>query len=105
MSAGLLESAYVREGDPDRNFRDSYLEANWYDNAFLMNMSLLKFDMGGLPVGAYITGAKLQLYCNRLVSAYNDSLIDLYGTDGTWSESTVTWNNAPGGFGAARSRV
>ena len=95
-----LESAYVREGSPDQNFRDSYLEANWYYSAFLHNISLLKFDLRGLPAGAYITGAKLQLYCNRLVSVYNDSLIDLYGTDGTWSENTVTYNNAPGGFGA-----
>lgn len=96
----ILESAYIREGYPNTNYRNSYLEVNWSYTSFLLDLSLIKVSLANIPPGAKIKAAKLQLYCNRLVSTWNDAVIDLYGTDGAWSEATVTWNNAPGGFGA-----
>jgi len=54
----------------------------------------LKFDLTALPVGRAIASAKLYLYC---VAANPTSYIQLnaHETGDSWSEGTITWNNAP----------
>ena len=59
-----------------------------------LTSSLLKFNVTG-TAGCLISSAKLRLTVGATAndnSAYGG---DLYGTSSNWSQSTVTWNNAP----------
>ena len=55
--------------------------------------SYLKFDLSALPAGTTVTSAKLYLYC----TAGTPTLlpVDVHETNDSWSEDTLTWNNAP----------
>ncbi len=53
--------------------------------------SLLRFDVTGIPVGANITSAKIQMYVvNGSSTSGTVSFVD-----GAWSESTTSWSDAP----------
>lgn len=90
------DDTYVDFSNANTNFGDepgmvtfiSFLS----DRAF----SYLKFDLGAIPANEVITGATLNLFqqgINAPFGAVEDEDLFLY-TD-NWSESTVTWNNAP----------
>jgi PKD repeat protein len=54
----------------------------------------LKFDLSVVPAGTTVTSAKLYLYCTAANPA--DPLqVDVHETNDSWSEDTITWNNAP----------
>jgi hypothetical protein len=61
--------------------------------------TLVKFDITGTGAGtscASITRAELAMTVGGNVNDHASSGGDVYGTDSTaWTESTVTWNNAP----------
>ena len=80
--------SYIRTDKPTRNFGTA--TAIKVDNSPMMDF-LLKFSVSG--VGArQVTSVKLRLY------AVNPSGVGGQFhrvTDTTWSERTVTWNNAP----------
>jgi len=54
----------------------------------------LKFDLSGLPLGWVITSAKLYLYCTA-ANPTSNLRVDAHETGDSWSEGTITWNNAP----------
>ena len=56
--------------------------------------SYLKFDLNSIPSGKTLTSVKLYLYCT---SADANPSVEIYvhETGDSWSESTITWNNAP----------
>ncbi len=58
---------------------------------------LLRFDLSSVPSNANVTSARLRLY--TLDSSSNAGSV--YRVSGSWSESSVTWSNAP----SAGSRV
>ena len=84
-----VDDATVKSEAPDENFGlERTLQA---DNEPIDNF-LLKFDISGLN-GRPVLAARLRLY------NVNDSNAggEVYRTaDTTWSETTVTWNSAPG---------
>lgn len=54
----------------------------------------LKFDLSGIPAGATITGAKLQLW--NWKSAGASLPVEVRGaTDDSWGETAISWNNQP----------
>lgn len=70
--------------------------------------ALLRFNVQ-VPAGERIKSAKLRAYSES--SASSTEFVDIYTTSGSWTETGVTWNNAPargtwlgkaGGFGAGR---
>jgi hypothetical protein len=58
------------------------------------NHGLIEFDISGLPPGAVVTSATLEVYENSNCST-NQNAIEVHLNSGAWSEATVTWNNAP----------
>ena len=52
----------------------------------------IKFNLGTIPPNATITKATLRLYVNAFVTAGS---FDVYEVNTSWSESTLTYNNAP----------
>jgi TGF-beta propeptide. len=56
--------------------------------------SLLKFDVSSIPVGSIITNATLGLFDERK-DVSGGELATIYRNLADFSQSTVTWNNAP----------
>ncbi|MEM3697558.1 MAG: PKD domain-containing protein [Candidatus Bathyarchaeia archaeon] len=56
--------------------------------------SYLKFDLTSIPNGKSLVSVKLYLYCTY-VDANPSVEIYVHETGDDWSESTITWNNAP----------
>jgi hypothetical protein len=56
--------------------------------------SYLKFDLSSIPSGKSITSVKLYLYCTY-ADANPSVEVYVHETGDSWSESTITWNNAP----------
>jgi PKD repeat protein len=56
--------------------------------------SYLRFDLSSIPTGKSITSVKLYLYCTY-ADANPSVEIYVHETGDDWSESTITWNNAP----------
>lgn len=92
LSFAPTDDATIRENRPDRNLgADDVVEA---DNSPVKH-SLIRFDVAGVG-GGTITSATLRLYVVDS-SSYGGTFVGM--TDSNWSESTVTWANAPLGDG------
>lgn len=88
LTFNTAADATIRKNSANSNYgRSQTIEI---DNSPVMN-GLLKFTVSGTG-GLTVKGAKLRLYVENASS--NGGAF--YGTTtNTWSESTVTWNNAP----------
>ena len=88
--------ATVRSTQPNTNFGSEHtLELSYIQiDLPAEEVVLLRFDLSGLPAGAVIDSAVMDLY---LVYAAGDNPKSLaaYYVTGAWSESTVTWNTFP----------
>ena len=92
-----VADATVRSVQPNTNFgSDHYLELSYdeWEGGPLEEIVLLQFDLSGLPAGAVIDSAVMELY---LVYATGDNpkSVGAYYVTSAWSESTVTWNTFP----------
>src|SRR5690349_13760323 len=99
---------YVQADRPTENFGTS-VRFSTEGRANIWRNSLIRFNVPAAPAGQAITSAKLRLYSETATTA--TEFIDVYGTSGTWGETTATWNNAPvrstwlgkqGGFGVGQ---
>jgi hypothetical protein len=84
------EDAFVKSSTPTINFGTA-ADLEVQNDTRTMN-SLIRFVVAGLPSDAVVTGAVLQLYVPSNGSAIGGSISQVTGS---WSESTVTWSNAP----------
>jgi hypothetical protein len=89
------DDSYVSSVDPDSNYGE--LEELYASNRTLfggvIRNSYLLFNLSSSPSEAIIQSANLNLY-----TVYIGSKIEVnahYCADTTWSESTITYNNAP----------
>jgi len=89
------DDSFVAEDSPDSNYGSStYLAITDRDTAIAR--VFIRFDLSSIPSGATIDLAKVRLYY------YNYSYTDpvnketlIYRVTGSWSESSITWNNQP----------
>lgn len=56
--------------------------------------TLIEWDISGLPAGAVITDAMMEMYCSYASDASTTDVFLHMCTD-SWDESTVTWNTKP----------
>jgi len=94
MTFYAVADATVRSAQPNTNFgNEHYLELSYdeWEGGPLEEVVLLRFDLSGLPAGAVIDSAVMELY---LVYAAGDNpkSLGVYYVTSAWSESTVTWN-------------
>ena len=87
-----IADAQVREAAPNRNFGDNHLSVGYGIFDFFERFTYIKFDLSDIPEGATITSAKLHLHVNFLTWP---TAPRIFGCNDTWSESQITWNNAP----------
>lgn len=76
--------------NPNTNY-GSYT-ALFVQKGTVTSRSYLKFNLGTLPTGANVSKATLRLYVNQVVTPGS---FDVYQLNTTWSESALTYNNAP----------
>jgi len=109
VSLATLERSLVVHGSPDTlsPTADSWVNSNAandnYGSDTLLQVqyqagkirrAFIKFDLTSLPANILITSAKLYLYrdsgdaASQVIGAYKVS-------DDSWTEATITWNNAP----------
>jgi hypothetical protein len=88
QSAPPTADTYSNYGAPTTN----YGAATFFNVAGCCN-SYVKFSLATLPSGASIKKATLRLYMDGL----GEELVSLnvYQLNNSWSESTLTYNNAP----------
>ncbi len=81
--------AQVTEAEPDKNYGDTtYLQVDGNGNAHVE--SYILFAVSGLD--GPVSSAILRLY-NRGNGSPNGP--EVYGTDASWTETEITWNNRP----------
>ena len=91
-----MADAQVVSGKPTTNYGTS---ANLYvqsSNAgsYMNERSWMKFDLSGLPSGANISGASLQLWDWKSTGAALPTAVH-GGADDSWTETGITWNTQP----------
>jgi hypothetical protein len=83
------DDASIIAGSPDDNYGDD--AKLWVDTSPVEYDFLIKFSVSGIG-SKQVSSAQLWLYNNN----YSDKGGDFYPvTDNSWSEQSVTWNNAP----------
>ena len=82
----INQNSFVNAGDALR-VRASLADSN-------KRMTYIKFDLSGYS--SEIGSAKLAIWVDRVLGSSNQDTAHLYKVgDDNWSESTITWNNAP----------
>ncbi|MEE8370369.1 MAG: DNRLRE domain-containing protein, partial [Dehalococcoidia bacterium] len=89
MSFTAVEDASIVSTDPDSNFGSA--SSLRVENNPAAEWALLKFHLTGIPRDARVTSATLRLYA---VSDAADAG-SVYAIEEDWSETGVTWANAP----------
>ena len=95
-SMGLLPTgdSWVDDGNPGNNYgTDVILWVVDYGPGW-MARSYLQFDVSVIPADAIINDAWLCLWYWNF-DDYGTPEIGAYRVDGSWDESTITWNNQP----------
>ncbi|MCB0162587.1 MAG: DNRLRE domain-containing protein [Anaerolineae bacterium] len=93
--------ATILQGYPTQNFRNTIDMWAGYDDSLNPDgrivRSLVKFNIATLPINQVITKATFRVH---LISSYDfpntSRTITAYRITSDWSESSLTWNNAPG---------
>ena len=92
----VMEDETIGDGSSaDHNFHDDTFQGGLrVGRAGTQHRGYLKFDLSAISGGATISQATLWVYLNDEVAAF-DRDIGVYQTTDGWSETTITWNNAP----------
>jgi hypothetical protein len=114
LSSAVLAQSAPPSADTYSNSSHSDTGVN-YGSAVLLvvqtggNNSYLQFNLSTIPSGATVNKATLRLYVDALVT---NGSFDVYQLNKSWSETTLTYNNAPplgasatGGHPVAVSKV
>jgi hypothetical protein len=87
--------AYIDSEGPNNNHNDTYLHVQ-YEYWYKVKRSYFMFDLSAVPSGQKINSALLRIFA---VSVNYDPTVGVYYLyNDDWSESTITWNNAPTTF-------
>ncbi|WP_245827754.1 DUF7594 domain-containing protein [Sinomonas mesophila] len=86
-----VADTYVQHDRATQNFGTS---ARWSTDGRtgMWRNALLRFKVA-VPAGEHVVSAKLRAYSEA--SARSTEFVDIYTTAGGWTETGVTWNNAP----------
>jgi len=96
--------SYITSAYPDNNYgTGTVLHSGRITGAYMGTCrSYLKFSLSSLSSGISITSVKLWL---RVISDYNNPLSGIYSTSDSWTETGITWNNAPSSTTLLDSKV
>jgi len=91
LTVTLLADAQVKSSSPTANYGTvAELRTRKGDTSNPVTyVSYMKFDVAGL--GGAVTSAKLRIFA----TASNSAGVSAHTTASTWTETGITWNNAP----------
>jgi hypothetical protein len=100
VSLPAVADVILAADNPGINFDGlgPFLEASyWHDNGVLIfvRVSLIKFDLTGLPADAILDSAALQLHPSGCPPGTSPLSLGAYFVNSAWNESTVTYNTKP----------
>ncbi|MGX1159772.1 glycosyl hydrolase family 16 [Arthrobacter sp. SLBN-100] len=90
-SVSLTMDTYVQANKPTTNFGAS-VRLSTEGRTNIWRNTLLRFKVQ-VPAGEHVVSAKLRAYSEA--STTSTEFVDVFTTSGAWTESGVTWNNAP----------
>lgn len=94
--------AEIRENAPDTNYGSATTMQVLSRSTNRDRRILVQFNLSSIPPGAIINSATLELYAT---AGGTNRIYDLHRLLGSWTESTVTWNNAPSITGTPDSSI
>jgi len=97
------DDAHVYAYDSGSNYGSSEYVYVSGDSTFTY-YGYIKFDLSSIPSGSAIVSAKLRLYGFYFYDAGTGNL-EVYRVTGSWSESSITWDNKPGDAGSPTDTV
>ncbi|MGD0414899.1 MAG: DNRLRE domain-containing protein [Terriglobales bacterium] len=83
-----LGDTYTNSADPTTNYGAKTL----LDVDGATQIAYIQFNLSSIPTGASVSQATLKLYVNTVVTA---GAFEVYAVNGSWTESTLTYNLAP----------
>ena len=90
-----VDDAFVRSNYPDTNYQTESWKQNLragYEESFGTDKSYLKFDLSELA-GKTVNSMTFSIFA---ISNHDNPVLNLfYVSSNSWSEDTITWNNAP----------
>jgi hypothetical protein len=89
------QDAYICDCQPDvtnPNGGTDYLYHGRYGSCY--DRTLIQWDLSTIPVGSVVVSAEMRLYCESVYGSESGTPV-YYMIDGTWDETTVTFNNQP----------
>ena len=91
-----VADATLKSQYPDTNFGAEQILELSYSNIDtpLEKVILVRFDLSGLPAGAVIESASLELFQVGAVGNLTE-MVGAYYVTSVWDEGAVTWNTAP----------
>ncbi|MDD5678834.1 MAG: DNRLRE domain-containing protein [Kiritimatiellae bacterium] len=92
------QDAYVYESSPNNNYGNlDTLAVNGGSGSGLRMRSYVKYNLSSIPSGSTIDGVYFWIYCTRCYPGSGSYLnMQLRSVGGSWSESSLKWNNQPG---------
>jgi hypothetical protein len=95
----LIGDSWVSAAEPTGNFGTSQMMPIQGASSGVTNVFVL-FDLSTIPEGSQINAAHLVVYVDQFHTA---GTIQAYGVSAAWTESTITFDNAPALLGASGS--
>lgn len=86
------KDAPVFQNHPDTNYNDNHLAVSQHI-AYTQARSYLQFNLGSIPSGAVIIGARLGMWYSYSDVGSTDASVGAYKVTGYWNASTITWTN------------
>lgn len=90
-----VDDAYVKSDEPDITHDTAGLSIGYMGNS--ITRSYLKFNISAIPDGQTIVSAELE-FDFAFISFPRPTIGAYYLENDSWTESTLTWNNAPTTF-------
>lgn len=100
--AGTLQlyptnDAYINSNEADTTHNNNSLSAAYSSTTYAITRSYIMFNISAIPAEQSIVSAQLRLSPNYISIPGPTIGVHYLGND-NWSETTLTWNNAPNTF-------
>lgn len=100
LTLTAAEDCMVESGAEANNNKNGWpYDSLLYDaSTGIVQRAYIRFPTPSLPAGAVVSSAYVEFWDAN--NSPGDRLIELRSAAGSWSETTITWNNQPGSTGA-----
>jgi hypothetical protein len=98
QTASASQDSYTREDQTGTNFGTS-TTLNVQSRTGQARRTFISFSLPAKPAGCLVSSAFLRLYATS--SSFSGRTIEAFGASASWTETGITWSNAPGTIGTA----